>query len=246
MAHVTFVQGGFRKIIPALAAIVVIGVTLRLGIWQLDRARERDLAEARLRAAQAAAPIDLTALPDTFPVDAWEDRPAKVEGKWMPERMILLDNRIYRDQFGYEVLMPLRLADGKRAILVDRGWIKGSGERRRPPMVQTPDGVQHIVGLIRRRTPRVGSVGKGAHEGMIWSEVTPEQFSSVSGLSIQPLILYQTSAAADGLIRDWPHPGSGSARNRGYALQWFALAAMTLVFWGYHAFRGRQHQAEKQ
>jgi len=232
------------KFIPTLAAIVVVGVTFRLGIWQLERANERDAAEARLQAAQLATPVDL---PDvsggaSSAVEALEDRPMKVQGRWLSNKVIYLDNRIYQNQFGYEVLMPMQLTDGKRYVLVDRGWIKSVGDRHHLPSLDTPDGVQNIIGIVRQRTPRVGSVGKGAREGSIWSEVTPEQFSGWSGVQVQPLILYQTSVSADGLIRDWPHPGSGSERNRGYAVQWFAMAAMTLIFWGYHTFRGRRRR----
>jgi cytochrome oxidase assembly protein ShyY1 len=240
-AEFTSARRGFGKFIPTLAAIVVTGVTLRLGIWQLDRAKERDLAEEKLQVAQLAPPVDLPDLSGALStVEALEYHPVKVQGRWLSDKVVFLDNRIYQDQFGYEVLMPLQMTDGKRTVLVDRGWVKSTGDRHRLPSLETSGSVQNIIGIARQRTPRVGSVGKGAREGSIWSEVTPEQFSAWSGVRVQPLILYQTSAAADGLIRDWPHPGSGAERNRGYAVQWFAMAAMTLVFWGYHTFRGRR------
>jgi len=52
-----------------------------------------------------------------------------------------------------------------------------------------------------------------------------------------PLLLQQTSDTGDGLVREWPQPAVGSERNRGYAFQWYALAAMAFVFFVVTGFR---------
>jgi cytochrome oxidase assembly protein ShyY1 len=36
--------------------------------------------------------------------------------------------------------------------------------------------------------------------------------------------------AGDGLVRDWPAPSLGIERHRGYAVQWYALALMAVIF----------------
>jgi surfeit locus 1 family protein len=229
-----------RKILPTLAAVLVVAVTVRLGFWQLDRARQRDAIEAKMQLAQSAPPVILGN--DLLSAPSMEVRPAQVRGVWVANQMVLLDNQIYQGQAGFEVLMPLRLPGSAMHVLVNRGWVRGTGDRGQLPHINTPDGVQTIGGLVRLRTPRVGSVGQDARNGIIWSEVTPEGFSAWSGLRLQPLVLYQTSPAHDGLVRDWPHPGSGADRNRGYAIQWFAFAVMTIVFWGYYFVRGQIRQ----
>lgn len=232
-----------KKILPTLAAMVVIAVTTRLGFWQLDRAHQRDALEAKMLAARSAPPVLLgTDLVDAMPLEV---HPAQAEGEWVPDKIVLLDNQVYQTQAGFQVLMPLRLAGSGMHVLVNRGWIRGTGDRHQLPRVITAGGMQTISGLIRQRTPRVGSVGKMARNGIVWSEVTPEEFAIWSGLRMQPLVLYQTSMAQDGLVRDWPHPASGAERNRGYALQWFAFAAMTVIFWGYYFVRGRSPQGIK-
>ena len=229
-----------RKILPTLAAVLVVGVTLRLGFWQLDRAHQREAIEAKMLVAQLAPPVILRS--ELIDAKSLEARQAQAQGEWVVDRMILLDNQIYQGQVGFQVLMPLRLMGSNRHVLVNRGWIRGTGDRHQQPHVITAGGVQTISGLIYQRTPRVGSVGKDARDGIIWSEVTPEGFSAWSGLRLQPLVLYQTSSAQDGLVRDWPHPGSGADRNRGYAIQWFAFAMMAAVFWGYYFVRGQIRQ----
>ena len=40
------------------------------------------------------------------------------------------------------------------------------------------------------------------------------------------------AAAPDGFVREWsPYLGIGPDRHRGYALQWFSLAAAVAVVW---------------
>lgn len=224
-----------RRTIPTLAAFLVMAITLRLGFWQLDRAQQRDAQEAKLSVVRSATPLLLGS--ERIDGKVFEFRPARVHGEWVRDKPVFLDNQVYQGQVGFEILMPLHVSGTDVNVLVNRGWIRGTGDRDRLPDVLTPDGVQSITGLIRERTPRVGSVGIAARNGNIWSEVTPAAFADWAGLPVQPLVLYQISAAQDGLIRDWPHPGSGADRNRGYALQWFALAMMTLAFWAYYFFR---------
>lgn len=231
-----------KKIVPTLAALLVILVTARLGFWQLDRAHQRDVLEANRLAVRNSPPIILgSTLIDAKGLDA---SPAKVQGTWVKEKTLFLDNQIYQGQAGFQVLMPLRITGSDLHVLINRGWIHGTNDRSHLPQIITPSGIQTISGVIHQRTPRVGSVGKLARNGAIWSEVVPNAFSEWSGLRIQPLILYQTSTVLDGLVRDWPHPGSGADRNRGYALQWFSLALTTLFFWGYYSLR--RHRGEKR
>lgn len=224
-----------KKSIPTVASLLVILVTSRLGFWQLDRAHQRDALEERMLTVKNASPITLGAtLLDAKRLDAY---PAKVQGEWIKEKTLFLDNQIYQGQAGFQVLMPLRIMGSNLSVLVNRGWTHGMNDRNNLPQIITAEGVQTVEGIIHERTPRVGSVGQNAKNGVIWSQVEPSEYSAWANLRIQPLVLYQTSTAQDGLVRDWPHPGNGADRNRGYALQWFSLAGMTLIFWGYYFIR---------
>ena len=67
--------------------------------------------------------------------------------------------------------------------------------------------------------------------------------AQASGWTLSPYVIEQgasTAGTADGLLRDWPAPALGSERHRGYAVQWYALAGMAIIFFivtGYR--RGR-------
>ena len=66
-------------------------------------------------------------------------------------------------------------------------------------------------------------------EGKVWQNVTLERFSAWSGLALEPYVVEQHSALDDGLVRDWPRAGAGVEMHESYALQWYSLAALSLV-----------------
>jgi len=52
-----------------------------------------------------------------------------------------------------------------------------------------------------------------------------------SGLPLLPFFIQQTGPQADdALVRDWPAPALGVEKHQGYAFQWYALAAMAVLF----------------
>jgi cytochrome oxidase assembly protein ShyY1 len=63
------------------------------------------------------------------------------------------------------------------------------------------------------------------------------EFARASKLAMLPFVLQQSTDTHDGLTRDWPRPSAGAERHRGYAFQWFALAAMAFLFFVVTGFR---------
>jgi surfeit locus 1 family protein len=74
-------------------------------------------------------------------------------------------------------------------------------------------------------------------EGIVWQNLVLARYAKWSGLKLQPVVLQQTSEAADGLVRVWERPDSGADRHRGYAFQWYALAATILISYVALSFR---------
>jgi cytochrome oxidase assembly protein ShyY1 len=46
------------------------------------------------------------------------------------------------------------------------------------------------------------------------------------------------------LLRVWPSPSSGIDKHRGYAFQWYALAAMAILFFVITGFRSGSKQRD--
>jgi cytochrome oxidase assembly protein ShyY1 len=114
-------------------AVVVVGICVRLGLWQLDRLEGRRDANARYAEGLAEPPRPLEDLLDSG--DRLAYRRAVATGRYDPEREVILYGRTLDGVAGNHVLTPHVLADG-RAVIVDRGWVPI--EMDRPPVDAAP------------------------------------------------------------------------------------------------------------
>ena len=68
-----------------------------------------------------------------------------VRGTWLADRTVFIDNKVPAGKAGFIVATPLRIEGGERCVLVLRGWVAGTGDRREPA-VRTPEGVVEVAG----------------------------------------------------------------------------------------------------
>jgi surfeit locus 1 family protein len=158
-----------------------------------------------------------------------------VVGEFLPERTVLLDNKVRNHRAGYEVVAPLRLAEGIH-VLVNRGWIEAPPRRDQLPEVVTPPGRVRVEGLLLPRLPQPLKVGEGA-KGRVRQSVDLKEFAAETGLTLQSFVIEQHSSTADGLARDWPPPDAGIEKHQAYSFQWYSLAALAVVLGLVFSFR---------
>lgn len=217
--------------IPFVAALVAATVGTSLGQWQTRRALDKESIEAKMSARETAAPLEVTAAPQA--IDEAEYRHVVAKGQFVGDWTVFLDNRPYKGAAGFYVLTPMRIGGTDMHVLVARGWVKRDVEdRARLPPIGTPPGTVEVRGVARRGAGHVLQLGEAEQllPGAIVQNVDVAEFARASGLCLQPYIIEQLAASEDGLVRDWPRPSSGSEKHRGYAFQWYALAAMALIF----------------
>jgi surfeit locus 1 family protein len=65
-----------------------------------------------------------------------------------------------------------------------------------------------------------------------------DTLAQATGLNLVPMVLKQTSPDQDGLIRQWEGPSIDADTNMGYAMQWFAFAAIAIIAAGVLGWRG--------
>ncbi len=143
-----------------LLAVLCIALFLRLGFWQLERAGEKKQMIAALNVFTHQKPVDWVP-GHPFP---GQYQPVRLQGRYM-SRLLLLDNQHYQHQFGYDVVSPLELADG-RVVLVDRGWIAGDINRRVLPAVDTPSGMVQLRIIYQQKYGFSGRLLK--KKRMVW------------------------------------------------------------------------------
>ena len=226
------------RLVPALATLCAVMLGIALGNWQTRRANEKQAIEARMTERQAHGPEKMANLSGDPTED--EFRRIVVDGEFVADWQVYLDNRPHQSMPGFYVLTPLKIAGSDSHILVARGWIQRDLRQRSkidaPP---PPSGTVRIEGVVRRGLPRTLELGEAGklRPAAIAQNLSIDEFASASGLKMQPYLLEQTSDTGDRLVRDWPRPSSGADKHRGYAFQWYALAATAFLFFVVTGFR---------
>lgn len=218
-----------RAVLPTLAAMAGIALTLALGVWQVGRGNEKAALAARLTTAQSGSLIAVPVREVSADDFAW--RRVEVSGRFVPEYTVFIDNRVLHGVAGYHVVTPLKIDGGERHVLVNRGWIAAGADRRRLPQIVTPPGLQRVTGLAVVPSERHLELSTRIAEGNVWQNLTIARYRATVPIPIQPVVVQQEGQTDDGLKREWPEPGSGADRNFGYAFQWFALAATILIYY---------------
>lgn len=222
------------RALPVIAAILATALFCRLGFWQLDRAEEKEILLDGYARSTAAAPKALSRY------EAQERFQRVVLAGRFLDRQFLLDNQILDGEPGVHVLAPFAPADGGPTVLVNRGWLPIRRDRRsKPAPPPLPDLAQVHGHLSSYPRPglKLGQPDYTQPEPWLIARLDPETLSPALKLTLAPQILLQTEApsaatpdaAAAGLVRRWLPDIMPPSRHRGYAFQWFSLAAAVVL-----------------
>jgi cytochrome oxidase assembly protein ShyY1 len=211
-----------------LLALVVAGVCVKLGLWQLDRLHGRRDINARIRVGLAQPARPLRELLADHPATALGFRQVSVTGTYDTADEVILYGRTLAGENGNHVLTPLRPSDGGPLIVVDRGWVPF--EMDTPPIGAAipPSGEVTVTGAL---FPPDGSGGDALTSPTV-SRVDLTQLASTYGEDVFPmyvLLAEQTPPQPDDLPKPAPLPELTEGPHLSYALQWFAFATIALV-----------------
>ena len=214
---------------PTLAAIAGVVATLALGNWQFGRGHEKAALAQRIDTASHDAPISLTGAEVRADDVVW--RRVEVSGRFEPKYAVLIDNRIVRGAVGYYVVMPLKIEGSERYVLVNRGWVAGTGSRGTLPQIATPAQTLRIAGLATAPSKRYLELSTKTVEGNVWQNLTLERYRATVPIALQPVVIQQDSKLDDGLVREWSAPDLGIDKHYAYAFQWFVMAAAIVIIY---------------
>lgn len=231
---------GLRFWLITLAAVAGILVTASLGRWQLSRAAQKEALQSLLDQRVALPPLDSRqlrgqALADAGSAQDLTHRAVRLQGRWLPEHTVYLDNRQMQGRPGFFVLTPLRLEEGGAVVLVQRGWVpRNFQDRQQLPPVQTEAGVVQLEGRIAPPPSRLYEFDRSAGSlgsSRIRQNLDLAAFRAETGLALMNLSVLQTGPASGGLQRDWPVIGAGVDKHYGYAFQWFGLSSLIALLY---------------
>lgn len=220
-----------QLVVGWLLALAVIAGFTRLGVWQSQRAVEKQAMlddAAQILATRQPAGLGAAADPGSRGRYQW----AQGSGEFASGPQWLLDNQQRNGRVGvqaYRIFLP----DQGQPLLVDLGWLPLPGDRTMPS-VERPEGHIRIEGLLS--PPPSGGIALGAGmaeqgEGWLMLRLDIPAISAAAGMPLAARVLRLDPASPLGYERDLALlPNTlPPAKHRGYALQWFGLALAVLV-----------------
>jgi surfeit locus 1 family protein len=218
---------------PTVVTLILFGILVSLGFWQLDRAEQKRVLLGQYGGGQNQTVLQLEA--DLKSAAGLNYQNAVVVGHYDGGHQFLLDNRTHAGQAGYQVLTPFTIRDSEVAVLVNRGWIPLGKSRDRLPDVTVHEDRQRISGRLKIPPRKVFMLGEEEpRQGWPWriQRIRIEPLSAELGQPLLPVVLLLDAEQPDGYVRQWrPLAGFGPERNIGYAVQWFGLAAALLIIY---------------
>jgi surfeit locus 1 family protein len=221
------------KLIPTLVTVVLMPVLLSLGFWQLDRSEEkRKILEQQEQTSQLPT-LQITGKNEILDTIAY--RRLAVTGRFLGDYLIMVDNKVHNGQVGFFVVTPFRIEGSDTAVLVNRGWVRATGDRNVLPDITTPQDTMTIYGTAKLNTKDIVSfsdqnrLGDGWPALVRWVDI-PELEKTIP-YKLKEYLLLQEPASQQDYVRDWKLINSTPAKNLSYAVQWFSLAtALLLIF----------------
>ncbi|MGH3884342.1 MAG: SURF1 family protein, partial [Pseudonocardiaceae bacterium] len=135
----------------ALTAVVVcfsVAAFTLLAPWQFRRAAERAERNAAIESSFATPPQPLQEVRG----EGTEWRQVMITGHYLPNAEMIVRLRTVQGEPAYEVLVPLRRADGS-TVLVDRGYLRPAEGVRVPEYPPVPAGEVTVTGRLRVDEP---------------------------------------------------------------------------------------------
>lgn len=227
--------------------MLAIGITLAsicfaLGIWQLQRAKEK---ESILQNIVRNSELPAYSLNDEK-VENSQFRAVKANGTYLLDKTFFLDNAMYEGQAGYDVITPFLLSGINQVVLVNRGWISAMGDRRILPKVSTVENELLINGhLVAPKGKPLFTSAEQDYNQKVRLFIDIERIQKTLASPVLPWVLELQQGSERGLIQNWIKvDDSKIMMHYGYALQWFVFSLFALLLSVYACFKRIENKEE--
>jgi surfeit locus 1 family protein len=223
--------GGYRLgLVPTLITLPLVLLCLGLGVWQIQRLHWKEGLIAQraetLKAPPVAPPISLAGARRLVL------RRTALRGIFLNDKEILVHAIAPDGAAGFEVLTPLREADG-RVVFVNRGFVPTVLRNRSTRMAGEPAGTVRVTGRIVLPTSPGMFVPDNRPERGAWYRIDLRAMAKAAGLSdVAPFYIDADRTPNPG---GWPKGGTALPElpnhHLQYVITWFSLAAIGLYIY---------------
>jgi surfeit locus 1 family protein len=214
-----------------ILTVLLISLFVYLSAWQLNRVSQKQQLQLQLESRPLEAEILLENSPKY--TSALRYRLARVQGTFMNEHHILMDNQQVKGRVGYRVFTPLKLANNETVLLIDRGFIPMLKHREEPIVIPPVVGLITLQGLINQ-PPNPLPLKTIIPNVRQWPvRVQSLQYETIAALLKHPISSFtlQLQKNDPRLFTEIPISFAVSAeKHLGYAIQWFMMALTVFIY----------------
>lgn len=204
-------------------SIFFVFVFVFLGIWQIERAANKEGLLQDFNSEQESPPTRLTSQSPN-----WSR--VFVDGVFDSSRQILIDNQIHNGKVGYKIFTPFRF-DENKIVLVDRGWIGQGQSRSDLPQLNILEKKSRIIATVT--SPEQGVLAGSELLTNEWPRVSQTKAVEVIASAFKEpildivLVLDPGSSQITEFIQIKPFAIT-PVKHYGYAMQWFTMSIVLL------------------
>ncbi|MCY9804210.1 SURF1 family protein [Vibrio scophthalmi] len=227
-----------------ILTVVAISILVNLGLWQLNRAEQKQAIQQELDSKQRQT---LLPLDDVQPSQESYLTGQRVDVLATPihGKYLLLDNQVFEGNVGYLAIQLMKTAQG-RYVLLERGFIPAGVNRSILPEVNWLDERYQGEGRLYVRSNNPLSDALMAED--TWPvRIQNLNIAALSRLWQYPIERFVVQPQSIDQEWDYPQPWNplpmSAGKHIGYAVQWFAMAvalAILALIWLSLAVKSKQ------
>ncbi len=206
----------------SLVFLVIISVFISLGCWQWRRAHEKQQLLNQAHDSTVNTPSLAQLL---TPNKDLAYMSVRVAGRYDAAHTFYLMNQFHQHQLGRHVVTPF-IIEGGAVLLVDRGWVTNEA------VINDVLPTQHLVlqGRLKivKRNPFIHD-RIDHQQPLTLLQYDLPLLSAHWHQTLLPVVLLLDPQQAHGFVRDWVVTVMPPARHIAYAVQWFALAGVSII-----------------
>ena len=246
---------GVSRVILVIITLVVFSLLVKLGLWQLSRAKVKQDWQSTLllrQQQQALTYENMLALVESSKALTSSESEASlltgyrlsIAAKPVNNTILLLDNQVYQGQVGYLAYQVFEITPELPWILVELGFVAADKDRRVLPQLKPLEATYYsLLGRVYQKQSNPFSDQLDAEQ--LVDKNVPIRFQNINipaladmlGHSLISVVLQPDNVPNYHLPQPWVPIPLSAQKHQGYALQWFTMAAVFLGLMGWIALR---------
>ena len=222
------------KLFPTSMFVITFCGFIILGFWQIDRADQKNNINTNYTDRQQEAPIVLDKFNVLDEKSSLLWRKVEFKGSFINKQNIILDNQIFNQIAGFNIITPFKIKGSDSIVLVNRGWHPNLKNREMLPIINEIVGERLLLGHVAGFPVSGIKLGKNNIETLN-SQIFRFQRLDILELNyffsanVMTYIIYLDQIIDKELYGIFKLPAPDSQKNYGYAFQWFAFAITLLI-----------------